>query len=410
MEKFSFKRDFKSIDWGSTLYLNFVRSLAAGIVWFIISALTHNITFSLLLFPIVYFVILLPVGIIAGKMSEKGVQFAGLFAMFISLLVAVGDPVVFILHKFKPEFVPVKDFNFISLKIVIFVVKDKDSNMNNLADTIDDSNRGYSTEPHIVDTGVKENQNKEDFSGNLRTALNKEKELIQPSKEDVVAEGSEGDIIEYMRVLANEEPDKCLDLISKLIENDALMALNPLVLFFRGFSNIQKGAQLFQVQNEWTDEILNLFEQSLLDFRKSDEIDPKPAIFEGAFKEKIDSVALVLNGKRPGIVQQLLGRTKLKYMLGGESRVFINDKCAEFLRPSEKAMEIFGDVFFSFPSIVMSVFVAYMQKDDRNKHYIKVALCEEPSLLDAFGEPHEIRGYIDIFEDGTYKIEDEKKR
>jgi len=125
MEEFSFRRDLKSVVWGPTLLLNFFRSLAAGIAWFIFSILINSTSPSLLLFPIVYFIILLPTGLIAGKLSEAGVPFAGLFSMFISLLVIVGDPLVYILHKIKPELVPIEKFGFFNLRLIIFVLKNE---------------------------------------------------------------------------------------------------------------------------------------------------------------------------------------------------------------------------------------------------------------------------------------------
>lgn len=126
MAEFSFKRDFRSVIWGQTLVLNFFRSFAAGIVWFIVSIFVKPANPALLLFPLVYFLILMPTGIISGKLSEKGVPFAGLFTKFISLLVAVGDPLVYVLHKIKPGSVPVEKFSFFNFYVIIFVLGNKE--------------------------------------------------------------------------------------------------------------------------------------------------------------------------------------------------------------------------------------------------------------------------------------------
>ncbi|MHA1215623.1 MAG: tetratricopeptide repeat protein [Candidatus Hodarchaeales archaeon] len=125
MEDFSFRRDWKSVVWGPTLLVNFFRSLAAGIVWFIFSILINSTNPNLLLFPIVYFLVLLPIGLIAGKLGETGVPFAGLFSTFISLLVTVGDPLVYILYTIKPELIPVEKFGLFNLRLIIFVLQDE---------------------------------------------------------------------------------------------------------------------------------------------------------------------------------------------------------------------------------------------------------------------------------------------
>lgn len=68
-------------------------------------------------------------------------------------------------------------------------------------------------------------------------------------------------------------------------------------------------------------------------------------------------------------------------------------------------MNIFVDVFFSFPHIVRSVFVAYMTMDDRQRRYIKVALFEETSPRSPFGEANPIKDYVNLYQDGTFNLE-----
>jgi len=123
---FSWSRDFRNVNWAGTLKYNLIRAAGAGIVWFLLVLITGGKwgAFTMLLFPIIYFVSLLPLGLFTGWLSSKGVPWVGIFALFAAFLVAVGDPLVFILKKFKPEVVPVEKTPFFSLKTIIFVLNE----------------------------------------------------------------------------------------------------------------------------------------------------------------------------------------------------------------------------------------------------------------------------------------------
>ena len=123
---FSFKRDFKLIKWKETLWVNFLRSAFAGPIWMIFAAVVGEMPFSqalvYLLFPVLYLVGVLPIGLGASFLSSIGVPFVGWFALAMALLIIAGDPFVFVLHKIKPEIVPVKKFNIINFTIILFVL------------------------------------------------------------------------------------------------------------------------------------------------------------------------------------------------------------------------------------------------------------------------------------------------
>lgn len=129
MSDFSFTKDFKLIDWGPTLLIGFERSLAAGLVWSVVEPLVLQTQLSLgtwLLFPIVYFLGILPGGFVLSLLSRLpgtvGLMFS-LIALFWALFVAVGDPFVFIVHKIKPTIVPVENYGFLNFNYMIFVLK-----------------------------------------------------------------------------------------------------------------------------------------------------------------------------------------------------------------------------------------------------------------------------------------------
>ena len=123
---------------------------------------------------------------------------------------------------------------------------------------------------------------------------------------------------------------------------------------------------------------------------------PKPYL-----EKKIDAIGITLEPLRPGRVQELLGFTKLKYLVYG-NRVNINTGCAEFLVPTEDDQRIFGEIFFKFPFVVGSALVMFCTDDDAGKRYMQVALSKDE-------ETSEAAGYISIFEDGSYEYELLKK-
>lgn len=212
------------------------------------------------------------------------------------------------------------------------------------------------------------------------------------------------DFFEKFYRMAEKNPDECLSLISDMIEKDESMESNPILRLCRAIANMNKGVNLFKEKNEWEDGILDIFEQSLKDLKVANDIEPKLDIFKGETETKIDALGEIFEIKRPGKIQELLGKTKLKYFRSGESRISKLTSIAEHLIPSDEALDIFGNVFFEFPYIVGSAVVALMMKEDDGRHYIRVVLYEEKSPRNAFGEPNEIKGQINIYEDGTFKI------
>jgi hypothetical protein len=134
MSKFSLDRDFNRIAWGRTLWLNLLRAFCAGIVWAII-VLVFGIQLGSgmssvmlpLIAPIAYIFFLIaylaiakiPFIIPVGLLRELTILAYGLI---LGLAIAVGDPLVFIIHSIKPNLIPVEKFDFINFKMCIFVL------------------------------------------------------------------------------------------------------------------------------------------------------------------------------------------------------------------------------------------------------------------------------------------------
>ena len=124
---FQWKRDFKNVNWQSTLKYNLFRAIGAGIVWCILELMTgagaHALP-MLIAFPIGYFIFLLPIGLITGWLSGMGVPWVGLVNFLFALMLFVGDPLVYVLKKAKPELVPIDKPGFFNFKLVIFIINE----------------------------------------------------------------------------------------------------------------------------------------------------------------------------------------------------------------------------------------------------------------------------------------------
>jgi hypothetical protein len=110
--------------WRDTLWLAVLRSAGAGVVWALVAVMTDypgNPAVLALIWPLGYFILLLPLGLATAWLS-KLVPFVGLFAGMIALFVAVGDPLVFVLSRFKPISVPVERPRFFQFQIIVFVM------------------------------------------------------------------------------------------------------------------------------------------------------------------------------------------------------------------------------------------------------------------------------------------------
>lgn len=136
MGDFSFRRDLKYVDWKKTIQLNAMRAAAAGLI---VGSLMAVVVVSMgttlgeravgLAFPLIYAVIL-PIGlpmyfaiaVVCGKLGELGVPFVGWLPVFMAIMFAFGDPLIYLLHRSRPDLVPVDQPSVISLRLVIFVL------------------------------------------------------------------------------------------------------------------------------------------------------------------------------------------------------------------------------------------------------------------------------------------------
>lgn len=142
MSAFSFRRDFKKVQWGRTLWLNLLRALAAGVVWAIVGVVValsnpqeQSPWYAFLVLPLgtpLAYLVMLPVYFLVVKImyaisAISGVEGlgefgAGAMAIVFGLALAVGDPLVFALHRAKPGLVPTEKFSFLNFALVLYVL------------------------------------------------------------------------------------------------------------------------------------------------------------------------------------------------------------------------------------------------------------------------------------------------
>ncbi len=125
MTEFSLKRDFKYIQWGPTLLVNFVRSVSASLVWIVIVIFMDSGTepLTMLLLPVFYFVILLPLGLVSIYLDELGVPFVWFIILMALITILPGDPLTFIIHKIAPKIVPTENYRFLNFILILFVLE-----------------------------------------------------------------------------------------------------------------------------------------------------------------------------------------------------------------------------------------------------------------------------------------------
>lgn len=122
--------DVRLIRWKETLWYNALRSIAAGIVWTALmlifddgqmEMLHARATAQLLVMPFMLAMMLIPITLFFRLLAY--IPLVGLFFGLLALvMMGVGDPLIYALHKAKPEWVPVDYPSFFSPNGFIFVM------------------------------------------------------------------------------------------------------------------------------------------------------------------------------------------------------------------------------------------------------------------------------------------------
>jgi hypothetical protein len=131
---------FRDVDWKNTLILNFERAFLASLVWAIVlffitkaggvGSEWETFIYFLVALPFSFTLLYIPLGVVysyitRNKTSESniGCIITWMFVVAPTLMIIVGDPILFLLHRIKPSLVPVDKYRFIEFSLAIFVRK-----------------------------------------------------------------------------------------------------------------------------------------------------------------------------------------------------------------------------------------------------------------------------------------------
>lgn len=132
-------KDLKNTLWGETLKINLLRSIVAGVVWMVISFILgiiqpegyqslkpwYTAFLMPIIMPIAYFGFVLPFTLVFGWFGSL-FPFGGLIKFAASLIpiffIVPADPFMYLLHKNKPNLVPIDKYNFIIWNPFILVL------------------------------------------------------------------------------------------------------------------------------------------------------------------------------------------------------------------------------------------------------------------------------------------------
>jgi len=226
------------------------------------------------------------------------------------------------------------------------------------------------------------------------------------------------DIMAKILNLCESNPDAGLEFIEQTIRDKPESESDPFGKFARAMAYGSKG--LFQLSRNKpevdfsgfdreeliddlgvTDAHLDYLEKGLHEIRQMEELHPGALRSFGTEQDrmgelKVDAMAMVLERCRPGSVQKILGKTKLKYF--GPNRVGKRDNC----ECSLEEWRIFSGIFFSCDRIAKSADLMLNDKDKAGRKYVVVELNTSLDFRSKASSEFPVAGFICLFIDGTY--------
>lgn len=230
--------------------------------------------------------------------------------------------------------------------------------------------------------------------------------------------------------MCESDPEAALDFIEQTIKKKPDAKSNPFGKFAKAMAYGSKG--LFQLsrskpeidflgfdEEEMRDDLgitdthLDYLEKGLQEIKEMEEIHPGALKMFGTEEDrlgelKVDAMAGVLERCRPGRVQQILGKTKLKYF--GPRRVVypsdLSSTIQEIKKLSPEDFKVFSDIFFTFHSIVRTTMITSQGMDSRGREYIGCMLfrrtLNNPAPGETIGDTLKFEGSVYLFDDGTF--------
>lgn len=401
-EDFSFSRDYRNIKWGPTLKYNMLRALCAGIVVTAIGLIFYDelpnnnganlrfIATAWIIIPLGYPFFYLPMGIVLRFLGSFFSPF--LFVAFcFSSMIAIGDPLVFLLHKAVRNVVPVRKPAFLSFQMLIFVLDD-----------------GLEPDIHMEpDIHVES-----DFydSPQLAPAAHNKRlrnETVKPSPSQY-EDGS----VEQLLDTCQRDPHQGLAWIDAMspelrsrrtISFARFVALTTLALEeVTGAVNLA-GVEPYALRRLMTKESIKYVVQALQQVSEIERLHPGYIASLGTpgdrFAESsMDDICIVVDRLIPGTVQEMLGWTKIFYF--GIDRIGFVPGVKDQIPHS--LLTTLLKTRFAIPEICRSAVAIACGTERTRLRYVDFYLCrllysEAPTLRDA-----EILGILRLLEDSSF--------
>jgi hypothetical protein len=128
MDEFRFA-DLGRVHWPATAKVGLARGFASGIMWMLLNLIMQPPSAgsigSLLVLPFGMAVLAIPLGLffqLAGRVAGAIIPLMGAFFNLVgSLMVCLGDPLVFFFNRRFPHILDVADFGFFNLTPLLFI-------------------------------------------------------------------------------------------------------------------------------------------------------------------------------------------------------------------------------------------------------------------------------------------------
>jgi ABC-type polysaccharide/polyol phosphate export permease len=117
----------RHVDWSSTLVFSAMRIGCASVVVFLFMMIVGGGGAGGGIGAVLYLIVVLPffvaccgvISMMCGWLGQKGVPFAGLVGIGIGLPLLAGDPLVWLVSKLRPDWIPVADPGFFNPPLVL---------------------------------------------------------------------------------------------------------------------------------------------------------------------------------------------------------------------------------------------------------------------------------------------------
>jgi hypothetical protein len=419
---FSFSRDFRNIRWGATLRYNMLRALCAGLVFTAIGLIFYNqipnnkdnLSFILaawIVIPIGYPFFYLPLGIALRFLGNFFSPFRFVAFCFASMI-AIGDPLVFLLHKIVRNLVPVRKPAFLSFQMLIFVL-DEGTGSGIEVERDGDIEVDNYVEP---DTNVEQVRNVEPDIFSVRhsaTSRRTKPSRSAPTPVKPPPSSHEPGSIDHLLDTCQREPHEGLAWIDRLspeLRGKATICFARFIaLRTLGLGNVMGSVNLTGVE---TDELRRYLTpqsgkyivQALQQISELEHLHPGYIASIGAPDDRfgessMDDVCIVVERLFPGKVQEILGWTKIFYF--GIDRIGFVPGLKDQI-PHDLLMTLLRARFETSDIVRSAVAITYKRRGRDGPGYVDFYMCrlnygETSTIGDA-----EILGTLRLSEDSSF--------